>query len=150
MKILILNGSPRCQGLISRMLDIMAEEARIRGAEVEAISIHKLQVRPCTGCMACRSRQACVLPEDDAQRTLQKIQWADVLIVGSPCYWGNMNGHLKVVFDRIVYGMMGESPKGLPQDGIQALRSTLKEEIVRYLFWERIMRIILQKNIIMQ
>ena len=42
MKILILNGSPRCQGLISRMLDIMAEEARIRGAEVEAISIHKL------------------------------------------------------------------------------------------------------------
>ena len=52
MKILILNGSPRCQGLISRMLDIMAEEARIRGAEVEAISIHKLQVRPCTGCMA--------------------------------------------------------------------------------------------------
>ena len=115
MKILILNGSPRCQGLISRMLDIMAEEARIRGAEVEAISIHKLQVRPCTGCMACRSRQACVLPEDDAQRTLQKIQWADVLIVGSPCYWGNMNGHLKVVFDRIVYGMMGESPKGLPQ-----------------------------------
>ena len=48
MKILILNGSPRCQGLISRMLDIMAEEARIRGAEVEAISIHKLQVRPCT------------------------------------------------------------------------------------------------------
>ena len=34
--------------------------------------------------------------------------------------------------------------------GIQALRSTLKEEIVRYLFWERIMRIILQKNIIMQ
>ncbi len=28
MKILILNGSPRCQGLISRMLDIMAEEAQ--------------------------------------------------------------------------------------------------------------------------
>ncbi len=25
-----------------------------------------------------------------------------------------MNGHLKVVFDRIVYGMMGESPKGIP------------------------------------
>ena len=115
MKILILNGSPRNQGLISQMLDIMTEEARIRGAEVEVIPIRKLQVHPCTGCMACRSRQTCVLPEDDAQHTLQKIQWADVLIVGSPCYWGNMNGHMKVVFDRIVYGMMGESPKGLPQ-----------------------------------
>ena len=115
MKILILNGSPRNQGLISQMLDIMTEEARIRGAEVEVIPIRKLQVHPCTGCMACRSRKTCVLPEDDAQHTLQKIQWADVLIVGSPCYWGNMNGHMKVVFDRIVYGMMGESPKGLPQ-----------------------------------
>lgn len=115
MKILILNGSPRSKGIISRMLGIMAEEARQRGAEVEEIHVSKLQVRPCTGCMACRSRHACVLPEDDAQRTLQKIQWAEVLIVGSPCYWGNMNGHLKVVWDRMVYGMMGESPKGIPQ-----------------------------------
>ena len=44
MKILILNGSPRNQGLISQMLDIMTEEARIRGAEVEVIPIRKLQV----------------------------------------------------------------------------------------------------------
>ena len=44
MKILILNGSPRCQGLISRMLDIMAEEARIRGAEVEAISLSLIHI----------------------------------------------------------------------------------------------------------
>lgn len=46
MKILILNGSPRNQGLISQMLDIMTEEARIRGAEVEVIPIRKLQVHP--------------------------------------------------------------------------------------------------------
>ena len=45
MKILILNGSPRNQGLISQMLDIMTEEARIRGAEVEVIPIRKLQDR---------------------------------------------------------------------------------------------------------
>lgn len=115
MKILILNGSPRTKGLISRMLGIMAEEARNRGAEVEEVQISKLQIRPCTGCMSCRSRNACILPEDDAQRTLQKIQWADVLIIGSPCYWGNMNGYLKVLFDRMVYGMMGESSKGIPQ-----------------------------------
>lgn len=115
MKILILNGSPRGTGLISQMLGLMAEEGRTRGAEVEQIQISRLQVSPCTGCMACRSRRACILPEDDAQRILRKIQRADVLIVGSPCYWGNMNGHLKMVFDRMVYGMMEESPKGLPR-----------------------------------
>ena len=42
MKILILNGSPRNQGLISQMLDIMTEEARIRGAE--AVSYTHLDV----------------------------------------------------------------------------------------------------------
>lgn len=115
MNILILNASPRSKGLISRMLGIMAEEARSRGAQVEEVQVSKLQIRPCTGCMSCRSREACVLPEDDAQRTLQKIRTADVLIVGSPCYWGNMNGYLKVLFDRMVYGMMGESSRGMPQ-----------------------------------
>ena len=39
---------------------------------------------------------------------------AVVLAVGSPCYWGNLPGELKLLFDRIVYGMMGESPKGIP------------------------------------
>ena len=34
MKILILNGSPRNQGLISQMLDIMTEESPIRGPEL--------------------------------------------------------------------------------------------------------------------
>lgn len=115
MKILILNGSPRTKGLISRMLGIMAEEARTRGAEVEEVQVSKLQIRPCTGCMSCRSRNACILPEDDAQRILEKIQDVDVLIIGSPCYWGNMNGYLKVLFDRMVYGMMGENARGIPQ-----------------------------------
>ena len=64
------------------MLDIMAEEARIRGPVVEAITIHKLQVRPCTGCMAFLSRQACVIPEHDDKRTLQKIQLAAALLFG--------------------------------------------------------------------
>ena len=82
MKILILNGSPRNQGLISQMLDIMTEEARIRGAEVEVIPIRKLQVHPCTGCMACRSRQTCVLPEDASKDTMGRRadRWLTLLL----------------------------------------------------------------------
>lgn len=38
----------------------------------------------------------------------------DALVIGSPCYWGNMSGQLKILFDRLVYGLMGESPKGFP------------------------------------
>lgn len=114
MKILIINASPRSQGLISQMLDILSYEATSQGAEVEKVIVNRLLIRPCIGCMNCRSSNVCSLPEDDAQRTLKKIQEADALIIGSPCYWGNMNGYLKVLFDRMVYGLIGEGKNGIP------------------------------------
>lgn len=76
--------------------------------------VHDLEFRPCTGCMKCRSALRCALPEDDAHRIAIAIREADVLIVGSPCYWGNMNGRLKMLFDRSVCVLMGEKPNGMP------------------------------------
>ena len=114
MKLLILNASPRRSGNISLMAGTLKQEAERLGAEVEEIWVQVLTVRPCTGCMACRSRHACVLPEDDAQRILEKIKAADALAVAAPCYWGNMPGTLKLLFDRLVYGLMDENPLGLP------------------------------------
>ena len=68
----------------------------------------------CKGCMACRSKSNCVLREDDAHKIAAEVQNCSVLIVGTPVYWGNMNGKLKSLFDRIVYVMMGESKFGIP------------------------------------
>ena len=115
MKILILNASPRPEGNIAHMLGAMREEAVRGGAEVCYEVVSRLHVRPCTGCMKCRSSRQCVLPADDAQRVLSLVAESDVLIVGAPCYWGNMPGTLKVLFDRMVYGLMGESTRGLPR-----------------------------------
>ena len=112
MKILILNGSPRSQGLISQMLKLMAQEAETLSAQVEWVTINRLLMRPCLGCMNCRTKHVCVLPKDDAHKTMEKINEADVLIVGTPCYWGNMNGYLKVLFDRIVYGLIEDGKDG--------------------------------------
>ena len=114
MKILFINGSPRAGGNISRMLHAMEGEARWLDADTRSIRISELQVRSCTGCMKCRTTRACVLPDDDAQRMLALLKEADALVVGAPCYWGNMPGQLKVLFDRMVYGLMGESRRGLP------------------------------------
>ncbi len=66
-KILIINGSPRKNGNISKMLEAIKEETEKQGANVSAVHVHDLQVRPCNGCMSCRKNLACVLPEDGAQ-----------------------------------------------------------------------------------
>ena len=112
--ILILNASPRRHGNISQMVEVMADECRQAGVEVQTVTVQQLDIRPCLGCMKCRTAHKCVLPEDDAQRVLKLIQQADALVIAAPCYWGNIPGTLKLLFDRIVYGMMDESEKGWP------------------------------------
>ena len=111
MNLLIINGSPRKKGLISQMLRIFHEQAINSGIEVSEVYANDLQIKPCMGCMACRSKRHCVLPEDDAQRVLTLIEQADAIVIGAPCYWGNIPGQLKLLFDRIVYGMMRDTPR---------------------------------------
>ena len=109
--LLILNASPRAKGNISQMVETIKTEALQQGAEVEVVKVNSLCVKPCMGCMRCRTDERCVLPEDDAQRVLAMIYRADALVVATPCYWGNIPGQLKLLFDRIVYGMMRDTPR---------------------------------------
>jgi len=111
MNILIINGSPRKNGLISQMLGIMRQEAQQRGDMVQTVCTNALSIKPCIGCMVCRTKCKCVLAEDDSQRVLKMIQEADAIIMGAPCYWGNIPGQMKLLFDRIVYGMMRDTPR---------------------------------------
>ena len=111
MQILILQGSPRKNGVTTRMLAIMRDELEKRGDVVETVATNDLHIRPCLGCKACRSKGHCVLPEDDAQRVLKKLQDADAVIIGAPCYWGNIPGQMKLMFDRMVYGMMRDTER---------------------------------------
>lgn len=114
MKLLIINASPRKGGNISKRLELMKDEAERSGASVKVEFAQKWNIHPCIGCMKCRSSRKCVLPEDDSQRVLSLIQDCDALIVGSPTYWGNMPGTLKLLFDRIVYGLMDENKLAMP------------------------------------
>ena len=114
-KILILNASPRKKGNIAQMVAEMSDEAKAQGAEVDVVDVQKLNVQPCMACMQCRAKGFCVLPDDDSQRVLQLIKDSDAIVIAAPCYWGNIPGTLKLLFDRIVYGMMDESQRGFPK-----------------------------------
>lgn len=113
MTIVVLNASPRPKGTVSTLLRAVVDGV---GADHDArwIDLPRLKVKPCTGCVRCRPDGGCVLPEDDGHAVARLIEEADALIVGTPTYWGNMSGQLKVLFDRLVPTIMGESPRGLP------------------------------------
>lgn len=101
MKILILNGSPRKNGATARLLKAMREGLEMNHS-VEWVDVYKLEMKPCMGCLRCRPAGRCVLPGDDAHGMKEAIESADVLVVGTPTYWGNMSGPLKILFDRNV------------------------------------------------
>ena len=101
MNVLIVNASPRKNGITTSLL--AEAEAEIGSSHrAEVVRIQDLTIRPCTGCLKCRPDKACVLPRDDAHVLAEKIKKSDLLILGSPVYWGNMPGTLKIFFDRNV------------------------------------------------
>ena len=100
--ILMLNSSPRKNGVTSSILKIVADEARSAGVEVEWVDVNSLSIRPCIGCLKCRPDKKCILPRDDGHRIGDLIESCSALVVGTPTYWGNMPGSLKILFDRNV------------------------------------------------
>lgn len=125
MKLLLLNGSPRRGGVIDTLLERIQQCASEAGWECEKLNVCELKFRSCTGCMQCRTRGVCSLPRDDAHEAAEKITAADLLVVGTPTYWGNMSGQLKSLFDRTVPVFIGDGPRGIPQGRQRGKRAAI-------------------------
>lgn len=98
MKVLFLNASPRARGYTRQTLECIREH--LESEEVEWVNVNDLSVKPCIGCSKCRPDGECVMPEDDGHRVARQIRNADVLIIGSPTYFGNITGPLRTLTDR--------------------------------------------------
>ena len=59
-----------------------------------------MDFKGCQGCGACKTkRDTCVL-EDDLAPVLNAVRDADLLVLASPVYFGDLSGQLKCFFDR--------------------------------------------------
>lgn len=53
MKIVVLQGSPNLDGSTAILCERFAKGAREAGHSVQRLDIARLDIRPCTGCIAC-------------------------------------------------------------------------------------------------
>jgi multimeric flavodoxin WrbA len=66
------------------------------------ISLAGLNINPCDSCDRCwRENIECVI-DDDIRWIIREMEKADVIILGSPCYFGNVSAQLKMLIDRTV------------------------------------------------
>ena len=99
MKIVIINGSPRENGLTATILRNIGKNMEELGANVEYFDLVRLTMSQCQGCCVCYMTGRCYL-NDDAEMITKHIEDADGLILGSPTYASNVSGYMKLLIDR--------------------------------------------------
>jgi multimeric flavodoxin WrbA len=100
MKIVAVLGSPRPKGNSALMAEAFLETARERGADTEVYLLNQMRIKGCQGCGKCKAdSQVCVV-EDDLQGAYAAIRGADILVLASPVYFGDLSGQLKCFWDR--------------------------------------------------
>jgi multimeric flavodoxin WrbA len=100
MKIVTLLGSPRSQKNSATIAGRFTDTAAQLGAETRTFELNRLTYRGCQGCYACKKgHDRCVL-QDDLTQVLAAVQEADLVLLASPVYYGEVTAQLKGFIDR--------------------------------------------------
>lgn len=105
MKMIILSGNPKKDGLCQSVIEAVKAGAVEGGAEVNEIRLCDLDLISCrvcgTGWGKCRLEHYCIHGSDGFDGVKAKIQLSDVIVIASPVYWGETSEALKSFLDRL-------------------------------------------------
>lgn len=100
MYVCAINGSPNADGNTAYLLNRVLE--RLEGVETEVIhfakEIEKLE-RPFCTCCSTPCNKSC-FKGTGVEETFEKMKRADVILFGSPVYFGGPTAQIKALFDK--------------------------------------------------
>ncbi|AGA68420.1 multimeric flavodoxin WrbA [Desulfitobacterium dichloroeliminans LMG P-21439] len=107
MNVIAVNGSPRKKWNTATLLQEALKGAQSVGAETELVHLYDLNFKGCISCFICKQRNTkylghCAL-KDDLTPLLEKILISDVLLLGSPIYFGNVTGEMRSFLERLYF-----------------------------------------------
>lgn len=109
MRAIAINGSPRKGWNTDLILQQALRGAADAGAETEMIQLSELTFSGCRSCFACKKAGAetgrCMW-NDGLQSVFDKIFSADVVLLGSPIYLGNVSGMMYCLMERLVFSLL--------------------------------------------
>ena len=100
MKVACILGSPRVKGNSATIAQRFIDAAEAFGAETETFVLNRLTYRGCQACMACKTSLDRCIMKDDLATVLEAVKKADVLLIATPTYYGDITGQLKCFVDR--------------------------------------------------
>jgi multimeric flavodoxin WrbA len=104
MKVLIITGTPKSEGLCCSCVKAASEGVGRSGADFEVIRLCDEKLNRCAICDEgwgiCREEHICRFGGDGFNAIQQKMADADALILVTPVYWGDITEAMKAFFDR--------------------------------------------------
>lgn len=105
MKIAIVSGNPKKEGLCQSVITAAKQGAIEGGAEVEEIRLCDLKLKRCQVCGngwgPCREENYCVHGSDGFDEIKDRIKSSDAIIFASPVYWSETTEAFKSFIDRL-------------------------------------------------
>ena len=104
-KVLLINGSPRTDGNTFCCLKEIETTLQKHGVESEIVQIGRKPVRMCINCGGCRQNNGagCAFDDDMCSVITEKMKESDALIVGTPVYYGQPNGGILSLMQRLFF-----------------------------------------------
>ena len=99
MKALCIIGSPQEQGSTAAIVGRIAAGLADAGCLITTYRLDAMRIGFCRGCKACAATGQCV-QRDDMDLLIGELMAADVIVIGSPSYWGDVTAQLKTFIDR--------------------------------------------------
>ena len=101
MRVLGIAGSPHAEGNTSTAVRHALDQLAGPDCQTRFISLAHLEINPCTACFHCAKGRGCIF-DDGMTGIYEALRWCEVLILGSPVYFGMVSGQLKTMMDRCV------------------------------------------------
>ncbi len=99
MRVMAIVGSPRVQGNTNFLVQEALDEISKAGIETEKLIVSEQRISPCQCHDDCGMTPSCY-QDDDMKWILDKFITADGIILGSPTFFGNVTGQMKLFIDR--------------------------------------------------
>jgi multimeric flavodoxin WrbA len=104
VKVIAFNSSPHLEkSATNRVLVPFLDGMETAGAEVELSYLHRLEIRPCLGCLACwlKTPGRCA-QQDGMAEILPRIAESDTTVYATPLFVDGMNATMKNLLDRSI------------------------------------------------
>jgi multimeric flavodoxin WrbA len=105
LKAIAICGSPRIEGNTELLLRTCLEKLCAEGIDVELVRLAEKRIEPCKGCGACgvRPDRKCSNQSDDFHEVFEKMVEAEIIVTGSPVYFGSATPQIMALLDRAGY-----------------------------------------------